>query len=58
MRWDIEGHAGVHRRARRDLVADRVAVTNQLRAHLATAMPAAVGLFADLDSPISPRFLT
>jgi transposase len=45
-------------RARRDLVAHRVAVANQLRAHLATAMPAAVGLFGDLDSPISLRFLT
>jgi transposase len=45
-------------RARRDLVAHRVAVANQLRAHLSTAMPAAVGLFGDLDSPISLRFLT
>ncbi|WP_169989197.1 IS110 family transposase [Microbispora sp. H10836] len=45
-------------RARRDLVAHRVAVCNQLRAHLATAFPAAVGLFADLDSPISLAFLT
>jgi transposase len=45
-------------RARRDLVAHRVAVANQLRAHLATAMPAAVGLFGALDSPISRRFLT
>ncbi|MGH3736299.1 MAG: IS110 family transposase [Micromonosporaceae bacterium] len=45
-------------RARRDLVAHRVAVANQLRAHLATAMPAAVGMFADIDSPISLRFLT
>jgi transposase len=44
-------------RARRDLVAHRVAVANQLRAHLATAMPAAVGLFADIDSAISLRFL-
>jgi transposase len=44
-------------RARRDLVAHRVAVANQLRAHLAAAMPAAVGLFADLDSPISLAFL-
>src|SRR6266545_4307919 len=44
-------------RARRDLVAHRVAVANQPRAHLATAMPAAVDLFADLDSPISLRFL-
>jgi transposase len=45
-------------RARRDLVAHRVAAANQLRAHLATAMPAAVDLFADLDSPVSLRFLT
>ena len=45
-------------RARRDLVAHRVAVANQLRAHLSTAMPAAVGLFGALDSPISRRFLT
>lgn len=45
-------------RARRDLVAHRVAAANQLRAHLQTAMPAAVGLFGDLDSPISLRFLT
>ncbi|MEU5943916.1 IS110 family transposase [Micromonospora sp. NPDC047548] len=45
-------------RARRDLVAHRVAVANQLRAHLSTAMPAAVGLFSDLDSAISLRFLT
>lgn len=45
-------------RARKDLVAHRVAVANQLRAHLATALPAAVGLFRDIDSPISLRFLT
>jgi transposase len=45
-------------RARRDLVAHRVAVANQLRAHLAIAMPAAVGLFEKIDSPISLRFLT
>jgi transposase len=44
-------------RARRDLVAHRVAVCNQLRAHLAVAFPAAVGLFRDLDSPISLAFL-
>jgi transposase len=44
-------------RARRDLVAHRVAVANQLRAHLSTAMPAAVNLFADIDSAISLRFL-
>jgi len=44
-------------RARQDLVGHRVALANQLRAHLQTALPAAVGLFADLDSPISLRFL-
>ncbi len=45
-------------RARRDLVAHRVALTNQLRAHLQIAFPGAVGLFFDLDSPISLRFLS
>jgi transposase len=45
-------------RARRDLVAARVAVANQLRAHLQTAFPGAVGLFADIDSQISLRFLS
>jgi len=45
-------------RARKDLVAHRVAVTNQLRAHLQTALPAVVDLFADLDSTISLRFIT
>ena len=45
-------------RARKDLVAHRVAVGNQLRAHLATALPAAVDLFRDIDSAISLRFLT
>ena len=44
-------------RARRDLVAHRVAVANQLRAHLQIVFPGAVGLFADLDSEISLRFL-
>jgi transposase len=44
-------------RARRDLVAHRVAVANQLRAHLGTAMPAAVDLFAAIDSAISLQFL-
>jgi transposase len=44
-------------RARRDLVTHRVALCNQLRAHLASAFPGAVGLFADLDSPISLAFL-
>ncbi|MFR9807422.1 IS110 family transposase [Pseudonocardia sp. RS010] len=44
-------------RARRDLVAHRVAVANQLRAHLQIVFPGAVGLFADIDSEISLRFL-
>jgi transposase len=45
-------------RARKDLVAHRVAVANQLRAHLTIVFPGAVGLFADLDSQISLAFLT
>jgi transposase len=45
-------------RARKDLVAARIAAHNQLRSHLLTAFPAAVGLFAALDSPISLTFLT
>lgn len=45
-------------RARRDLVKHRVALANQLRAHLLIVFPGAVGLFADLDSAISLRFLT
>ena len=40
-------------RARKDLVNHRVAVANQLRAHLRNVFPGAVGLFADLDSAIS-----
>jgi transposase len=44
-------------RARRDLVASRVATANQLRAHLRAVFPGAVGLFADIDSPISLSFL-
>ncbi|WP_226358263.1 IS110 family transposase [Pseudonocardia sp. ICBG601] len=44
-------------RARRDLVAHRVAVANQLRAHLQICFPGAGGLFADIDSEISLRFL-
>lgn len=46
-----------HVRARKDLVNNRVAVANQLRAHLRVAFPGAVGLFRDIDSPISLRFL-
>lgn len=46
-----------HVRARKDLVENRVAVANQLRAHLRVVFPGAVGLFRDIDSPISLRFL-
>jgi len=44
-------------RARKDLVGHRVALANQLRAHLRNAFPGAVGLFAEIDSPISLKFL-
>jgi transposase len=44
-------------RARQDLVRHRVAVGNQLRAHLLAAFPGAVGLFCELDSAISLAFL-
>jgi transposase len=44
-------------RTRRDLVRHRVAAGNQLRARLAVALPAAITLFHDLDSPISLAFL-
>jgi transposase len=44
-------------RARKDLVAHRVAAANQLRAHLQIVFPAAAGLFADIDSAITLRFL-
>lgn len=46
-----------HVRARKDLVETRVAVANQLRAHLRIVFPGAVGLFKAIDSPISLRFL-
>jgi transposase len=45
-------------RARKDLVAARIAAHNQLRSHLLSAFPGVVGLFAALDSPISLTFLT
>jgi transposase len=45
-------------RAREDLVAARVALANQLRAELERFWPGPVGLFSDLDSPISLAFLT
>jgi transposase len=44
-------------RARKDLVAHRVAVANQLRAHLQISFPGAVGLFHDIDSGITLRLL-
>lgn len=45
-------------RAHRDLVAHRVAVANQTRAHLQRVYPGAVGLLRDIDSPISLAFVT
>src|SRR6201996_3239978 len=44
-------------RAREDLVGARVALANQLRAELERFWPGPVGLFCDLDSPISLAFL-
>src|SRR5215470_3134579 len=44
-------------RARQDLVRHRVAVGNQLRAHLLAAFPGPVGLFCELHSAISLAFL-
>lgn len=45
-------------RARQDLVAARVAMANQLRAHLAMVLPGAIGLFRDIDSAITLAFPT
>jgi len=45
-------------RARKDLVNHRVAVANQLRAHLRNVFPGPIGLFAEIDSAISLAFLT
>jgi transposase len=45
-------------RARKDLVAHRVAVANQLREHLKRVFPGPLGLFENLDSAISLKFLT
>jgi transposase len=44
-------------RARKDLVRHRVAVANQLRAHLQIALPGLVGLFTELDGPASRAFI-
>jgi len=44
-------------RARKDLVSHSVGLANQLRAHLRNVFPGAVGLFAEIDSPVSLAFL-
>jgi transposase len=44
-------------RAREDLVAARVAMANQLRSELERFWPGPIGLFNDLDSPISLVFI-
>jgi transposase len=44
-------------RSRDDLVAERVALANQLRALLDSFWPGAVAIFADIDSPITLAFL-
>jgi hypothetical protein len=44
-------------RARQDLVRTRVGLGNQLRAHLETTLPGAIGLFRDIDSDITLAFL-
>jgi transposase len=57
---DTEATVALRRacRARKDLVKHRVAAANQLRAHLRNVFPGVVGLFADIDSPITLAFLT
>ena len=59
LRPDTEATVALRRacRARKDLVGHRVGLANQLRAHLRTVFPGAVGLFAAIDSEISLRFL-
>ena len=44
-------------RARKDLVGHRVAVANQLRAHLLIVLPGVVGLFSELDAVTSRAFI-
>jgi transposase len=44
-------------RARKSLVATRVALANELRANLEIAFPGAARLFGDVDSPIALAFL-
>ena len=45
-------------RARKDLVRTRMRLVQQLTAHLERAFPGAIGLFAELESPIATAFLT
>lgn len=42
---------------RKDLVATRVGLANQLRALLGEVFPGAIGIFSDIDSPIALSFL-
>ena len=44
-------------RTRKDLIKARIALVNQLRAQLELCFPGAVGLFYELDSPMSTAFL-
>lgn len=44
-------------RARKNLIRHRLAIANQLRAHLLTVLPGLVGLFAELDAPTSRAFI-
>jgi len=44
-------------RSRDDLVAERIALANQLRALLESFWPAPAGLFAEIDSPIALAFI-
>ena len=44
-------------RGRDDLVAERVALANQLRSLLESFWPGAVAIFADIDSPIALAFI-
>src|SRR3954452_6051687 len=44
-------------RTREDLVAARIALANQLRAHLDAFWPGAARIFADVDSPIGLAFV-
>jgi len=45
-------------RARKDLVAARIGMANQLRAQLEHVLPGAIRLFRDIDSAITLAFLT